>query len=421
MINNECLQKAKILIVDNEKSNVLLLEDALRQSGYIHYKGIMDPRQVVPLFTEFQPDLILLDLMMPYLDGFEVMNLLRPLIPTDTYLPILVLTADTLTATRQRALSGGANDFLTKPLDLIETLVRIRNLLATRFLHLEIKAQNAALEETVNRRTLSLRESEERFRRLNRELERRVAERTAELEATNKELESFSYSVSHDLRAPLRAIGGFATILREQLGEKLSPETQRSLDHIQNNIFSMNAMINDMLALSRTNRQPLQKQFVNIANVVQFVLQELQAETKGRDIRVALSELPSCEVDPGLIKQVWVNLLSNAFKYTRKIARAVIEVGSRLDKEAVLYFVKDNGAGFDMRYADKLFGAFQRLHSVAEFEGTGIGLANVRRIIARHGGRTWAEGEVGKGAIFYFSLPKSVLMEKPETTEFERD
>jgi signal transduction histidine kinase len=415
-MNDECLKKAKMLIVDNEESNVLLLEDILRQSGYVNFKGVTDSRQVVPYFIEFQPDLILLDLMMPHLDGFAVMNQLQPLIPADTYFPILVLTADTLTTTRQRALSGGAKDFLTKPVDVIETLVRIRNLLATRFLHLEIKAQNAALEETVNRRTSSLRESEERFRKLNRELERRVAERTAELEAANKELEAFSYSVSHDLRAPLRAIGGFATILQDQLGEKLTSDERHSMDNIQSNILRMSVMIDDMLALSQANRKPLQKQRVDIAGLVQSVLQDLYSETDGRDVRVTLNELPSCEADSGLIKQVWINLLSNAFKYTRKTERAVIDVGSRRDDGTLVYFVKDNGAGFDMKYANKLFGAFQRLHSATEFEGTGVGLANVRRIIARHGGRTWAAGEVGKGAAFYFSLPESRSSEDSESS-----
>lgn len=267
-MNDESLKNAKILIVDNEESNVLLLEDILWQSGYVNFKSITDSRQVISLFTEFQPDLILLDLMMPHLDGFAIMQQLQPLIPAEMYLPILVLTADTLATTRQRALSSGAKDFLTKPFDIIETLVRIHNLLATRFLHLEIKMQNAVLEETVNRRTSSLRESEEKFRKLNRELEQRVAERTAELEETNKELEAFSYSVSHDLRAPLRAIGGFAAILEEQLGDKLSPDEKHSMDSIQSSIRRMNEMINDMLALSHASRSPLRKEPVNITDLV---------------------------------------------------------------------------------------------------------------------------------------------------------
>ena len=253
----------------------------------------------------------------------------------------------------------------------------------------------------------TLRASEQRYRQLNRELESRVAERTSQLESANLELEAFAYSVSHDLRAPLRVINGYATILQQDFPAHLPDEAQRCLHGVRTNTLRMEQLIDDLLAFSRLSRQPINKRPVEPARLAQEALDELAAEQAGRQIEMALGRLPECLADPALLRQVFVNLLSNAIKYTRGREPARIEIGARLEAGQTVYFVKDNGVGFDMQNASQLFGVFQRLHSADDFEGTGIGLANVRRIVHRHGGRVWAEAEVDRGATFYFTLEEA--------------
>jgi signal transduction histidine kinase len=240
------------------------------------------------------------------------------------------------------------------------------------------------------------------------ELEQRVIERTAQLEAANRELEAFSYSISHDLRAPLRAINGFARILLEEHASDLGEEAQEYCQFMRDNAQLMGQLIDDLLAFSRLSRQALSKQPVTPVDLVRQALNDLRAIQEDRRVDIRIGVLPDCQADPVLLKQVFVNLLSNALKFTSQRQVAVIEVGSRHDDGETVYFVKDNGVGFNMAYADKLFGVFQRLHPAEDYEGTGVGLAIAQRIIHRHGGRIWAEAVVNQGATFSFTLAGEV-------------
>ncbi|HZR57642.1 MAG TPA: ATP-binding protein [Terriglobales bacterium] len=264
----------------------------------------------------------------------------------------------------------------------------------------QAEAANRGLASEIGER----KRAQEEVNKLNKDLERRVAERTQQLDAVNKELEAFSYSVAHDLRAPLRHINGFSKILEDDYGPTLEAEARHYLASIRNAAKNMGQLVDDLLKMGQIGRQELVCRPTNLKSLVEFAVRDLQLECEEREIDWRIGELPAIECDPGLMKQVFVNLLSNAVKYTRRCEKAIIETGQVTLQGAPTIFVRDNGAGFDQQYAHKLFGVFQRLHRAEEFEGTGVGLATVQRIIQKHGGRIWAEAEVNKGATFFFAL-----------------
>jgi hypothetical protein len=285
------------------------------------------------------------------------------------------MTGEGTIATAVEAMKSGALDYILKPFKLSAILPVLERALSVRKLRLE----NAALG-------------------------RRVEERTAELEAANKELEAFSYSVSHDLRAPLRHINGFTELLLQSKSE-FSEHDKRYLGLISTSAKQMNQLIDDLLDFSRNSRVEIQQTRVDLQDLIEKILQDLQPEMSNRKIVFEKKALPPVQGDPSLLRQVFSNLVLNAVKYSRKRDVAKIEIGcDQKTKNEITIYVRDNGVGFDMKYADKLFGVFQRLHGNDEFEGTGIGLANVRRIVARHGGRTWAEARVNEGATFFVTL-----------------
>lgn len=367
--------KPKILIVDDRPENLVALETVLRDQDVELVKAYSGNEALkATLYHDFA--LALLDIQMPEMDGYELASILREEEKT-ARLPFIFISAvytDNLNVFK--GYERGAFSFITKPfqpeilINKVKFFISIhRQEMAIKQLNEDLKNKNEALEESY------------------------------------KELEWFTYSVSHDLRAPLRAMNGFAHMLLEEYEQRLDKEGQRLLAKISTNSSKMSTLIDDLLAFSHLGKAEIKKSKVEMNLLLQDVLDDLEINKMEHKPQLVVHDLPDVIGDWGLLKQVLVNLLSNAIKYSAKKDHPVIEIGCMQQGKEQVFYVKDNGAGFDMKYINKLFGVFQRLHGENEFKGTGIGLAIVNRIISRSGGRVWAESEVGKGATFYFTLP----------------
>jgi two-component system, sensor histidine kinase and response regulator len=384
-------REVTVLIIDDKVSNINALETLLEKSGR-KFLNATSGKAGLKLALDQSIDLIFLDVQMPEMNGFEVAQILKSNKRTRD-IPIIFASAEM--KERQSIMKGfdeGAVDYLSKPLDPELTKAKVSVLLKLQAQKKELMEKNHALEL-----------AETRIKNLNADLQTNLLQ----METMNNELESFSYSVSHDLRAPLRSIIGYSEILNRDYSDKLDTEGKRVLGIIQRNSNRMNTLIDDLLEFSKFGRKPLTKSEVDTESLVAKVISDLGAVN--HKAKIETEALPVAYADRSLLTQVWVNLLSNAIKYSSKKEEPQIKISSKRTDDELIYLINDNGTGFDMAFANKLFNVFQRLHKASEFEGTGVGLALVQKIVHRHGGRVWAESKVGEGATFYFSLPVHVV------------
>jgi light-regulated signal transduction histidine kinase (bacteriophytochrome) len=402
-----------ILIVDDTTDSLGLLNRILEARGY-RVRAATNGRHSLKSVAAKLPDLILLDVKMPVMDGYEVCRRLK----SDQHsrnVPVIFISALGETAKKVEGFKAGGVDYITKPFETEEVLARVE-------IHLQLHELTERMKQKVLEQTVELtgtnrqlrqeieerRRAEQALEKHREHLEELVRGRTAQLEAANKEMHAFTYTVSHDLRAPLRHIDGYIGLLQNKTGTVFDEQGRHYMTAISEAAQKMGLLIDDLLSFSRMGRHTPSFRKVALEKLVHDILREFEPHTAGRKIDWRIGELPAVSGDEAMLRVVLVNLIANALKFTRLRQAAEIEIGSLPGKDSkVVIFVRDNGVGFDPAYADKLFGVFQRLHHADEFEGTGIGLANVHRIIARHGGRTWAEGKPDRGATFYFALPQT--------------
>ncbi len=388
--------KPAVLIVDDDVGSRLAITSALADES-VDLVEAASGREALRQVLDRDFAAIIMDVRMPGMDGVETARLIREHPRAGTMPVIFHTSTDADVALASRAYSVGAVDYLQKP--AAPDVLRAKVAMFVRLWRERKTVERQAQELTaVNARlTIEMTEREKAEHALDVSCQR--------LSDANRDLDAFSHSVAHDLKAPLRHVMGFAKLLQTHAGVGLDERTRGHLRNITSAAAQMDRLVDDLLAFSRAGRAAMARERWRMDEAVAEARRRLDEEAAGRDVVWEVAEMPEICGDRALLTQVWVNLLGNALKFTRLKSPARIEVGYRRDGADDVFFVRDNGAGFDMTYADRLFGVFQRLHAVTEFEGTGIGLANVRQIVNRHGGRTWAEGVVDGGATFYFSLP----------------
>lgn len=375
-MNEIVSDRARLLIVDDEAALMHALRDTLQERGY-DAVGCTSGAEAIKLLQQSSFDLLLADLTMPEIDGIA---LLRAALQIDPLLVCIIMTGDGTIATAVAAMQSGAFDYILKPFNLCA----ISPVLTRGFSMRQLRMENAALE-------------------------RRLRERAAELETANRNLEAFTRSVSHDLRTPLNGIIGFSELLKVQFEEHLPDEARDMLGHVYISARRMNQLIDDLLRLSRLGHQALHIETVDVEAEVREICEELNRQVYTRNISLQIDFLsPSVQADRSLLRQVFENLLSNAYKFTHGTPQAVIAIGNEVQDGEQVFYVRDNGAGFDMEHAEKLFAVFQRLHHSADFEGHGVGLSIVQNIVQRHGGRIWAIGAPNQGAAFYFTIEPAI-------------
>lgn len=372
-MDSQVASNTRILVVDDNADNLMLLKQVLEASGYEPVKTLADPNLAVQTVLDWDPDLVLLDLHMPDLSGYDILDELKLVLPEGSFIPVLICTADWTASARRRALDMGAFDFITKPFDMEELLLRVRNFLRMRNMHLELQSHNERLNQLA-----------------------------AELQIANGELQGFTYSVSHDLRGPLRAIMSTSHMLIEDCAGRLEPEHVAMLERQVQNAGKLATIIDELLKLSRIARADMVVKEIDLTLIARDVASEIEPDQKPEQSRFVIEEGMKGRGDALLTRLVLVNLMGNAAKFSPN--GSSIQVSQSHQDGEFITCVRDEGIGFDIAFVDRIFKPFERLVTDKEFAGTGIGLANVKRIIDRHGGRVWAESELGKGSAFFFTL-----------------